>query len=374
MKVLMAAAIFGISFGNYGCSNEAKFAGMPMAAEELPVASPGATLQTAADANAEVETPTVVNPPAVVVNAPAVVNPPLVNNPPAVVNPPAVIPPTAVNPPVAAPSNWVDVTKVGPNLTLQDQLTGLSWSNMRPNATWQGASDHCGTLNYNGVSGWRLPTQTELMNAYAHGIKIAARANWMTLANIQRNFWSASSYSDDTNYAWLLYFENGYTHYSNKYSPFGVVCVRSAADANPSVMTTTGATITTTTGTTTVATWVNVTTVGPNLTLQDPLTRLSWSNRRPDATWQGAIDHCSALTYNGVSGWRLPTDKELLNAYDHGIISAARSNWMTFADMQTYFWSASSTSLTYLAWFVYLGNGGLDATNKGLSNSVVCVR
>ena len=201
MRVLIAAAIFGISFGNYGCSNKANVAGRPMAAEELPVASPGAAIQTAADANAEVETP-------------------------AVVNQPAVIPPTAVNPPVAAPSNWVDVTTVGPNLTLQDPRTGLSWSNRRPDATWQGAIDHCSALTYNGVSGWRLPTQTELMNAYEHGIKIAAKANWMTLVNMQADFWSASSYSNWPNIAWLVYLGYGDTDYMAKGYPNAVVCVR----------------------------------------------------------------------------------------------------------------------------------------------------
>ena len=201
MKVLIAAAIFGISCGIYGCSNEANLPGRPTGAAEAPASSPGFASQTAADANAEVEIP-------------------------AVVNQPAVIPPTAVNPPVAAPSNWVDVTTVGPNLTLQDPLTGLSWSNMRPNANWWGAIDHCSALTYNGVSGWRLPTQKELLDAYAHGIKIAARANWMTLANMQAGFWSASSYSDGSNNAWVVNLGNGNTYNDFKHYTYAVVCVR----------------------------------------------------------------------------------------------------------------------------------------------------
>ena len=212
MEVLIAAAIFGISFGIYGCSNEANVAGRPMAAEELPVASPGAAIQTAADANAEVETP-------------------------AVVNQPAVIPPTAVNPLVAAPSNWVDVTTTNgtmpstcnatpANCTMKDTISGLSWSNKRPDSNWQGAIDHCSALTYNGVSGWRLPTQEELKNAYAHGIISAARANWMTLANMQADFWSASSYSNWPNIAWLVYLGYGDTDYMAKGYPNAVVCVR----------------------------------------------------------------------------------------------------------------------------------------------------
>ena len=194
MRVLIAAAIFGISFGNYGCSNEAKFAGRPMAAAgapAAPVASPGAAIQTTADANAEVETPAVVNPPVVVVNPPAVVNPPVVNNPPAVVvNSPAV-----VNPPAVVSSPWLDVTAVGPNLTLQDTRTGLKWTNRRPDATWQGAINHCSALNYNGVTGWRLPTLEEFGGA-ANVSKIAdaARSNWLTATDMNLQFWSVTSY------------------------------------------------------------------------------------------------------------------------------------------------------------------------------------
>ena len=174
MKVLIAAAIFGISCGMYGCSNESKFAGRTMPASEAPAApatSPGAAIQTTADANAEVKIPAVVNPPVVVVNPPAVVSSP-----------------------------WVDVTTVGSTtLTMMDTRTGLKWTNRRAYANWLGAINHCSALTYNGVSGWRLPTHEELMNAYAHEIKIAARANWMTLANMQAYFWSTSSFSNSPN-------------------------------------------------------------------------------------------------------------------------------------------------------------------------------
>ena len=211
MKVLIAAAIFGISCGMYGCSNESKFAGRTMPASEAPAApasSPGAAIQTTADANAEVKIPAVVNPPVVVVNPPAVVNPPVVNNPPAVVvNSPAV-----VNPPAVVSSPWVDVTTVGSTtLTMMDTRTGLKWTNRRAYANWLGAINHCSALTYNGVSGWRLPTQEELTNAYAHGIISAARANWMTLADMQAYFWSTSSFSNSPNTysAWFVNLGDG---------------------------------------------------------------------------------------------------------------------------------------------------------------------
>ena len=133
---------------------------------EAPAASPGAANQATADANAEVETPAVVNPPVVVVNPPAVVSSP-----------------------------WVDVTAVGPNLTMQDTRTGLKWTNRRPDATWQGAINYCSALNYNGVTGWRLPTLEEFGGA-ANVSKIAdaARSNWWTATDMNLQFWSETSY------------------------------------------------------------------------------------------------------------------------------------------------------------------------------------
>jgi hypothetical protein len=127
----------------------------------------------------------------------------------------------------------VDITTPGSTTpTMQDTLTGLSWSNKRPYATWQGAIDHCSALTYNGVSGWRLPTQTELMNAYAHGIVSAARANWMTLGgedrtNMEMWFWSTSSYSGNTNNAWFVNLGYRFTSFTSKSTNVvGVVCVR----------------------------------------------------------------------------------------------------------------------------------------------------
>ncbi len=71
-----------------------------------------------------------------------------------------------------------------------------------------------------------MPTDKELLHAYAHGIVSAARANWMTLANMQAYFWSASSFSANTNYAWLVYLGYGGPGYLHKTSVYAVVCVR----------------------------------------------------------------------------------------------------------------------------------------------------
>ena len=349
MKVLIAAAIFGISCGIYGCSNEANLPGRPTGATEAPASSPGFASQTAADANAEerrraprrghqVETPAVV-----------------------------------VNPPAVVPSRWVDVTTTNgttpstcdatpANCTMRDPIKGLKWSNRRPNAIWQVAIDHCRTLNYNGVTGWRLPTKDELVEAYINDIYSAPSMYSRGIREVKR-FWSTSSCSDGTDLGCAVSLEYGESVDANQRYAAGVVCVHGAVVNPPAVA---------------PAGWVDVTTVGPNLTLKDTRTGLKWSNRRLDATWYDAIDHCRTLNYNGVTGWRLPTKDELVAANTNGINSAARTNWMTKGDMVNDLWSASSDSTnTHGAWVVNLRDGTTRSGywgNKSMDGHVVCVQ
>ena len=126
-----------------------------------------------------------------------------------------------------------------------------------------------------------------------------------------------------------------------------------------------------------------------NCTMQDKISGLKWSKFAPSrATWQTAITTCNGLTHNGqtAGSWRLPTQKELMDAYNHGITSAARTdaNWMTQLNMgSNYFWSSSSNlsggGPTYASLF-RLGSGSsvsqLKTSNGGKDDNhmVVCVQ
>lgn len=96
------------------------------------------------------------------------------------------------------------------------------------------------------------------------------------------------------------------------------------------------------------------------------------------ARWSGAVNYCDALNHNGANNWRLPTQKELLDAYNHGIRSAASVNWISEANMALLkqFWSASSLSTnTDFALGVGLGDGrSVGLTFKISQYQVVCVR
>ncbi len=132
------------------------------------------------------------------------------------------------------------------NCTMQDKITGLWWSKLQTAADWNTAWSTClTTLNgttygtnsvpgYNGQTGWRLPTQKELMDANNHGIRSAVsdkwitgwNNNWMTEANMNNGFWSGSSVAGNTGFAWFVGLVNGGVNFNAKVNPNQFICVR----------------------------------------------------------------------------------------------------------------------------------------------------
>jgi hypothetical protein len=140
-------------------------------------------------------------------------------------------------------------------------------------------------------------------------------------------------------------------------------------------------------------------TAGDDCIMQDKITGLQWSESYPVAstaaasttdTWDTAISHCDNLTnYGGHSDWRLPTQKELQEAYIHGIRDLGYKGSGTIrpsgdtldnnddfmADVDSWFWSASSQSnMTWNAWFVDPSAGYTNAIGKAYSRQFLCVR
>jgi hypothetical protein len=124
-----------------------------------------------------------------------------------------------------------------------------------------------------------------------------------------------------------------------------------------------------------------------NCTMRDKITGLWWSKRQASGAWNTAWNTCvttlnnttyagnSVAGYNGQTGWRLPTQKELMEAYTHGIRSAASTNWITESHFNSYFWSGSSVSSgTTSAWYVHLAYGATNSGSKTNAYQVVCVR
>jgi len=127
-----------------------------------------------------------------------------------------------------------------------------------------------------------------------------------------------------------------------------------------------------------------------NCTMQDKISGLKWSNSYRNSgdqytmDWGSAVGYCNDSTYNGQSAgsWRLPTQKELMNAFEHGIVSTAINDnvsphyWMTLANMRNNFWSASSNSDNLgTAFTVDLSTANTVANDKNNRYiNVVCVQ
>jgi hypothetical protein len=179
----------------------------------------------------------------------------------------------------AGSSYWTaggtDVTTAGLCNHLDDQcvytdnITGLMWSEQNANLdfspyngnSWPCSSDGCtntsgnatgdvneastyaagakmnwwdsvyactllNTMNFGGYNtGWRLPTQKELMEANIHGIRSVESANFIQTASANR--WSASTLSTGTTLAWDVNLAVGTTSGSSKTNASsGFVCVR----------------------------------------------------------------------------------------------------------------------------------------------------
>ncbi len=116
------------------------------------------------------------------------------------------------------------------NCRYQDKISGLTWSKTQNAGTamaWGKAMDLCNTLTHDGLAGWRLPTQKELMDAYSHGIWTVVNDNWITSAQmIANNFWSSSTLSHSTSFVWTGDLKVGNMIPKNKTYPSHVACVR----------------------------------------------------------------------------------------------------------------------------------------------------
>ena len=101
-------------------------------------------------------------------------------------------------------------------------------------------------------------------------------------------------------------------------------------------------------------------------------------------TWSGAMSACSSSEYGGFAAgtWRLPTQKELLSLYEHGIVAKNSSEFIPLTSMQApmpsmqaLIWSSSSaTGGTSSAWAVVLANGKAEPTYQTGTLSFICVK
>ncbi|MBC7658162.1 MAG: DUF1566 domain-containing protein, partial [Chitinophagaceae bacterium] len=101
---------------------------------------------------------------------------------------------------------------------------------------------------------------------------------------------------------------------------------------------------------------------------KDRITNLLWS--KADTTyrdWETAITYCASLNYGGyTSGWRLPTERELMHSYIDGIWAQKTPLNLTAT---VYYWT--STTWTVNATVAYAGGYGIGtmSTNYAKTNN-----
>ena len=103
-------------------------------------------------------------------------------------------------------------------------------------------------------------------------------------------------------------------------------------------------------------------------TLEDRIEpKLEWEQNPPSKpmTWDEATQYADSLNTMSDYGWRLPTIKELKEAYDSKLEGFRSSNY----------WSSSTyVQLTNFAWNVNFKYGLVNYYNKTLNFYVRCVR
>ena len=101
------------------------------------------------------------------------------------------------------------------------------------------------------------------------------------------------------------------------------------------------------------------------------------SNGTPQSfAWNSAMTTCDSSTYGGYSAgnWRLPTQKELMALYAHGLVSRNSASFGTLTNLRSQFWSAtSSASITAYAWTTNLASGYTTTNVKTSTLYVMCV-
>jgi len=97
------------------------------------------------------------------------------------------------------------------NGVVTDSRTNLEWqddySNNIKEATWQSAIDYCENLNLDANSDWRLPNLNEL-TSLVDDTKYTPAIN-PTFVNTNSNYWSSTSVVNNSNDAWVVYFDYG---------------------------------------------------------------------------------------------------------------------------------------------------------------------
>jgi hypothetical protein len=111
-------------------------------------------------------------------------------------------------------------------LTWADPDTGLEWQCASPGEmTWAQAKEYAGALLLEGKEDWRLPSARELESLLDRSRYRPVMRKEVPFRD-HLSYWSSTTFSEDTNSAWIVMFDGAYVLSYYKTNSYHVRCVR----------------------------------------------------------------------------------------------------------------------------------------------------
>ena len=271
--------------------------------------------------------------------------------------------------PITAPSTWADwvmpnaATSGLPNPAsyepsdsgnrVTDEVTRLVWQRHvdARTFTWEAAKQYCSCLVVDGTDGWRLPSRIELVSLVDWTLTSPSIDAHAFPDTSNENFWAASPVTINPGLAYLSFFLNGHTTYSDFTYEYRVRCVQAKEPALGGEHYTSG-----------------------SGTVFDARTQLTWQEPIPSEryAWEEAGEYCASLALPGT-GWRLPSINELQTLVDDSVNPSIDKTAFPGTPSE-YFWSSSPViDDATRAWTAFFTNGSTYSFAKTAKN-VRCVR
>jgi hypothetical protein len=234
--------------------------------------------------------------------------------------------------------------------TVLDNTTGLMWERVPPE-TLQPLADvttRCTSLAAGGYNDWRVPTRIELLSILDYG-----QSGTLLNANIfgsiespgyDTEMWSVSTYplTSLDGQQFLVDTAYSFTMVDMPTGPYLSRCVRSGCISTaPTRFSVSGD------------------------TALDLITRVVWQRGTAPAamTSDAAQTYCAMLQLDSMTGWRLPTIRELASIYDETQLTAPLWDTTTFSPANgTEFWSSTPDSKGPVGWQRYTMDFGSSSS------------
>ncbi|ETR71715.1 MAG: hypothetical protein OMM_07935, partial [Candidatus Magnetoglobus multicellularis str. Araruama] len=204
---------------------------------------------------------------------------------------------------------------------------------------------------YGGFTDWRLPSEQELLSilnfhAFDPAINTDVFVNGMS-----KFYWSANSFTEDTFYAWGIYFGNGIDTYEDKNISHSVRAVRGGQCRS-----------------------IDHLVINYDGTVTDTAKGLMWQQNTTKQSWPEALSYCANLTLGNYDDWRLPEKGQLSSIVDLFRISPLIDSSIFLGELSDYWASTSDPEYAGGALGYNFNYGGQIADDKDLSNNVRAVR